>query len=191
MKKILDPIAFYNDKKFLIFNLIFFGVGTLVSIFMRAWFDNTFHLSFRTEINALNTFIENTFSVLLIMLAIFLCGKIINGKVRLIDCLNLSFYIRIPFYLLTLSNINGTFSGMLPTDVSSNVVNINLPTDSLDYTLLIVSSILGLIIIVFQLIAIYKGFKTLSNAKKVGHYLLLVSFIIVTIILSTYLFKKI
>ena len=104
MKKILNPLAYYPEKLLLLINLAFFGVGTFIAIMLRAWFDNTFHLSFRTEVDALKTFTENSFSVILVALAFFIAGKIFNNKVRLVDCLNLSFYIRIPFYLMAFSH---------------------------------------------------------------------------------------
>jgi len=189
MKKILNPLAYYPEKLLLLINLAFFGVGTFIAIMLRAWFDNTFHLSFRTEVDALKTFTENSFSVILVALAFFIAGKIFNNKVRLVDCLNLSFYIRIPFYLMALSNFNGTLSSMTENSMNKDVLTIKLPTNNLDLSILIISSIISLVIIVFQFFTIYKGFKTLSNAKKISHYLIMVLFLILTMILSTILFK--
>ena len=189
MKKILNPLAYYPEKLLLLINLAFFGVGTFIAIMLRAWFDNTFHLSFRTEVDALKTFTENSFSVILVALAFFIAGKIFNNKVRLVDCLNLSFYIRIPFYLMALSNFNGTLSSMTENSMNKDVLTIKLPTNNLDLSILIISSIISLVIIIFQFFTIYKGFKTLSNAKKISHYLIMVLFLILTMILSTILFK--
>ena len=59
MKKLLNPIEFYNDRKLLIANLIIFVVGTTLASYFRGWFDHTFHLSFRTDINFYKTFIES------------------------------------------------------------------------------------------------------------------------------------
>src|SRR5690606_3667236 len=104
MKKLLNPIEFYNDRKLLIVNLIIFAVGTTLAAYFRGWFDHTFHLSFRTDINFYKTFIESGVCVLLLGIFIFIAGKIINNKTRFIDALNLAFYIRIPFYLFALTN---------------------------------------------------------------------------------------
>lgn len=189
MKKLLNPLAYYPEKLLLFINLGFFAAGTFIAIMLRAWFDNTFHLSFRTDVDALKTFTENSFSVILVALAFFIAGKIFNNKVRFVDCLNLSFYIRIPFYLMALSNFNGTLSNMTENSLNEDVLAIKLPTSNLDISILIISSIISLAIIVFQFFVIYKGFKTLSNAKKISHYLIMVVFLILTMILSTILFK--
>ncbi len=190
MKKLLNPIEFYNDKKLLIVNLIIFAVGTFISIMMRGWFDHSFHLSFRTEINALKTFTENVLSVVLIAISIFTAGKIINKKTRIVDSLNLAFYTRIPFYLFSLSNFNGTFSNLTSQIIEKDAIQIQFPSSLTEITILIITSFLSLFIIVFQIISIYKCFKTLSNAKKVTHYLILAAFLIISMIISTMVFKN-
>lgn len=190
MKKLLNPIEFFNDQKLLFANLIIFVIGTSLAAYFRGWFDHTFHLSFRTDINFYKTFTESGICVLLLGIFIFIAGKIINNKTRFIDSLNLAFYIRIPFYLFALTNYDGRYSDMNAQIAEGNITMI-LPSTSLDFVILIITSLLSLIILVFQFITIYKGFKTLSNAKKVTDYLILVGLLIVSMIVSSLLLKNI
>lgn len=189
MKKLLNPIEFYNDRKLLIVNLIIFVLGTTLAAYFRGWFDHTFHLSFRTDINFYKTFIESGVCVLLLGIFIFIAGKIINNKTRFIDALNLAFYIRIPFYLFALTNYDGRYSD-LNSQIAEGNIMVALPSTSLDFIILIITSLLSLAILVFQFITIYKGFKTLSNAKKITDYLILAALLIVSMIVSSLLLKN-
>ncbi len=191
MKKIINPIAFFNDKKLLVFNIIVFLVGTITSVYMRGWFDHTFHLSFRTEINFYKTIVENTFCSFLLTLFVFFAGKIINKKTRFLDALNLAFYARIPFYIMALTNFNGQFSKLTAQMVSKNSITVNLPSTTSEYVFLIATSFISLLVVIFQIVTLYKGFKTISNAKKTTDYLLFIVFLIVSMFISTIILKNI
>lgn len=191
MKKIVNPIAFFNDKKLLFFNIVIFLIGTITSVYMRGWFDHTFHLSFRTEISFYKTIVENTFCTILLTFFIFFAGKIINKKTRFLDALNLAFYARIPFYLMALTNFNGQFSNLTAQMVSKNSVTVHLPSTTGEFFLLIATSLFSLVIVIFQIIALYKGFKTISNAKKTTDYLLFIVFLIASMFISTIILKNI
>lgn len=191
MKNIVNPIAFFNDKKLLFFNIVVFLIGTITSVYMRGWFDHTFHLSFRTEISFYKTIVENTFCTILLTFFIFFAGKIINKKTRFLDALNLAFYARIPFYLMALTNFNGQFSNLTAQMVSKNSVTVQLPSTTGEFFLLIATSLFSLVIFIFQIIALYKGFKTISNAKKTTDYLLFIGFLIASMFISTIILKNI
>lgn len=190
MKKLLNPIEFFNDKKLLIVNFIIFIVGTAIAAYMRGWFDHTFHLSFRSDINFYKTFIESAVCVLLLSIFIFIAGKIINKKTRFIDSLNLTFYIRIPFYLFALTNYDGKYS-IMNSQIAEGNITVKLPSTSLDFIILIITSLLSIVILILQFITIYKGFKTLSNAKKVTDYLILAVLLILSMVISSLILKNI
>lgn len=189
MNKILNPIEYYSEKTLLKANLIIFVIGTGCAILLRGWFDHTFHLAFRTNVAPFSTFLENVFSILLIAGAFFATGKIINKKTRWIDSLNLAMYIRIPFYIMVLSNITGTFSSLTPAIEGDNRISVQLPTNKIDYVILIVFSLISLLVVILQFVIIYKGFRTLANAKKITDYLILAAFFIITMIISSIFFK--
>lgn len=189
MKKILNPIEHFDEKILFKINLIIFAIGTAAAVFFRGWFDNTFHLAFRTHTAPLPTLLENVMSVLLITAAFFITGKIINKKTRWIDSLNLALYIRIPFYIMVLSNITGIFSNMMPEIEKGNRISVQLPTHESDYVILFIFSLISILVVVLQFIVIYRGFKTLANAKKITDYLILITFFIITMFISSIIFK--
>lgn len=184
MKKLLNPIEFYNDRKLLMINLIIFLLGTSLAVFMKAVFGSPFNLHFENTLVPVESLTGNIVAILTMTLVLLAAGKIINKKTRFIDCLNLALYIRIPYYFLTLWNITGTFSKMKPTATNDSTVIVNLPTESVDMLILGSFSILVLLVLVLKGGIIYLSFKTITNSKKISDYLILVAFIILSIIAS-------
>ena len=191
MKKLLNPIEFFDDKKLLIFNLIVFAIGTVVAILMKATFSSPIDLHFATKIIPLETFFGNLVSVTALFVTFFLSGKIINKKTRFIDCLNLAFYVRIPYYVLTLSNFSYYFSNQLIKIEEENDLNV-LVENTL--TEMIIGYVFIFCFFAFLLmlgITIYRGFTIITNAKKTSDYLILVGIFLTITILSSFLFRNI
>lgn len=187
MMKLLNPIAFYDDRKLLIANLIIFVVGTALAVLMQAWFCSTIQLLFKSKINIYETTIENIIAISLLTLVFFTAGKIINKKTRLIDCLNLSLYTRIPFYIISLLNFNGALSRNMPIELEDGSIKIPPPsalTNSTDYIISFITSCLNIVVIIFLIVVIYRSFKTLSNAKKTSDYIIFVGIFLLVTILS-------
>jgi len=185
MMKLLNPIAFYNDRKLLIANLIIFAVGTALAVLVQAWFCSTIQLLFKSKINIYETTIENIIAISLLTLVFFTAGKIINKKTRLIDCLNLSLYTRIPFYIISLLNFNGALSRNMPIELEDGSIKIPPPSSlATDYIISFITSCLNIVVIIFLLVVIYRSFKTLSNAKKTSDYIIFVGIFLLVTILS-------
>ena len=184
MKKLLNPIEFYNDRKLLRTNLVIFIIGTLLAIFMKAVFGSPIDLHFEDTLVPTESIVGNIVAILTMTIVLLAAGKIINKKTRFIDCLNLALYIRIPYYILLLWNITRTFSNMKPTSSDDCRVIVDLPTATLDMIILGSFSILAIMVLVLKGIIIYLSFKTITNSKKTSDYLILIVFIIISIIAS-------
>ncbi len=188
MKKLLNPIEFFGEKKLLTINLIVFIAGTTLAVFMKATFGSPIDLHFASEISVLNTLLSNISAILMMTAILFISGKIINLKTRFIDCLNLSLYLRIPYYFLTFWNITGTFSDMTSKLLNQNSITELLPSSTIDMIVITSFSILSLIALALKALIVYFSFKTISNAKKIADYLILVGVFLTILILSLFLF---
>ena len=186
MNKLLNPIEFYNDRKLLIANLIIFVIGTALAVIMQAWFSSAIQLLFKSKISIYETTLENIISISLLTCVFFISGKIINRKTRLIDCLNLSLYTRIPFYIISLLNLTGSLSRNMPIELEDGSIKIpsSSALNSTDYIISFITSCLNIVVIIFLTIVIYRSFKTLSNAKKTSDYIIFVVLFLLTTILS-------
>lgn len=184
MKKLLNPIEFFDDKKLLMTNLIIFVAGTIVAVFMKAWFSSIIQVLFKSKVNVYETIVENIVCVLLLTAVFFISGKIINKKTRFIDCLNLGLYIRIPFYIVTLFNCTGVLSQNMPIKKEDGSINIPTPSSPSDYFISWTTSALNILIIIFLILVIYRSFKTITNAKKTSDYVIFIIILLAGIVLS-------
>src|SRR5690554_8233225 len=188
MKKLLNPIEFFGEKKLLTINLIVFIAGTTLAVFMKATFGSPIDLHFASEISVLNTLLSNISAILMMTAILFISGKIINLKTRFIDCLNLSLYLRIPYYFLTFWNITGTFSDMTSKLLNQNSITELLPSSTVDMFVLTTFSILIFVVWALKAIVVFFSFKTIANAKKISDYLILTGIFITSTILYSFLF---
>ena len=191
MKKLLNPIEFFNDKKLLIANIIIFVIGTTVSVLMCANFESPIDLHFDSKIVPLQTILGNTIATISLFIVFFISGKLINKKTRWIDCLNLALYTRILFYFLSLINITSFFSSQTSALETTNDLD---SLNKIDLADMIIGYSFVFIFFAFLLllgITIYRSFTTISNAKKTSDYLILVGIFLFTTIISSFLFRNI
>lgn len=184
MKKLLNPIEFFDEKKLLTINLIIFIAGTVIAIYTQAWFSSIIQVLLKSKMDAYETISENILCVLLLTVIFWVSGKIINKKTRLIDCVNLALYIRIPFYIATLLNLSGALSKTMPIKKEDGSINIPSPSSTTNSFISLIASAMNILIIIFLILVIYRGFKTITNAKKTTDYVVFILILLTGIILS-------
>src|SRR5690606_5538513 len=96
MKKLLNPIEFFDDKKLLMTNLIIFAIGMVVATLMRAVFGSPIEFHFLSEIEVSQIILINLYAIGIMTFLLFISGKSINSTTRFIDCLNLYLLVFIP-----------------------------------------------------------------------------------------------
>lgn len=183
MKKYFLPLSSFTDKQLIRINALAFLIGTTLAILMKGMFTSTIDLHFRSSINPWATFLENVICVLVLAIFLFTAGYFVNKKTRIIDALNLALYVRIPYYIITLTNCTGIFSDINP----ENIQELRDPNNFIQMIALGISSILGLILIFIKFYILYKGFTTMTNAKKITDYLLLIVGFVLSIIASSFI----
>jgi|SRR5690606_32572456 len=190
MNKLLNPIEFFDDKKLLITNLIIFFIGTVLSITMYATYESPIDLHFSDKIVPEKTIIGNTLSVTSLFLSIFLAGKIINKKTRIIDCLNLALYLRIFYYVLSLINITH-FIRNETSELNNKNNHFFSENQFLDMLFGYLMAFFLFSFIIIQGIVVYRSFKTITNSKKTTDYFILVALLLGFIISSSLLIRNI
>lgn len=191
MKKLLNPIAFFEEKKLLTINLILFVIGTVVSVLMCATFESPIDLHFQSKIVPSKTILGNAVATFSLFLIFLISGKIINKKTRWIDCLNLALWSRIFYYVLTLINLTFFFSDLTSSLEKSNDIK---EIANFDLSDMIIAYTFAFFFLAFMLVlglTIYRSFKTITNAKKTSDYLILVGVFITITIISSFLFRNI
>ena|SRR5690606_3644442 len=190
MKKLLNPIEFYNDRKLLTANLIIFAVGTALAVLMKAVFGSPIDLHFASTIVPFETILGNVIAILCLLMIFYLSGKIINKKTRLIDCFNLALYVRIPYYFLALSNVFYYFSDVSKKIEKEHDLSFLEENTLTEMVIVYLFTFLFLGLLLLFGVIIYRSFRTITNSKKTTDYLTLVGVFLTITIISTFLYRN-
>ncbi|WP_430613710.1 YIP1 family protein [Flavobacterium sp. JP2137] len=178
-----------DDKKLMSIGLVSLLLGSLLAIATDVRFIGIMDLSTPQNIAPIQPFLDNIFNTALLALMLFVLGKIINPKTRFIDILNTAFICRIPFYFLSLLNIN-QLTRNTTAILEQNIGNPELFSASLQeprlLLLLLLFAVAGILAIIAFAYLLYQGFKTATNLKKTGHIVSLIATVLVAEIISKF-----
>ena len=170
-KTIFNPFEKFDEK-----HLFLTGIFTIIAaITIGYWTETSFssiykisnldHASFQTV--ALSTLASFIFAVIIL----FILGKILNNKTRIIDIVNTVLISQLVLVVLQctekISFINEAKERM--------IIYSQHPTDSiplLDTSIMMGMACFSLILLTYSIVLFYNGFKTATNIKKWQHIVL-------------------
>ena len=183
----LNFTAFFekqSEKKQFGIGFIFLLIGSLLGYIFQCRFDGILDLHIITHYTCFTALIDNILNTVILSIALFLLGKYLNSKTRVIDILNLSLTSRIPFYFLPLTNINnyGNYisNKMLKTFQKGETLNLSLP--EIIYLAIDVAVSIASLILFF--IILWLGFKIAVNPKNKYSLVLLITTVIIVEIIT-------
>jgi hypothetical protein len=185
MKTILfNPFEKYSEKQLLLFGFLFAIVACGLSTLLNGRFDGVLDLHFVEKTTFIISLIDMVIGISILTFLLFIIGKLINRKTRLIDILSASLIAKIPFYFLLFFNINNKMFLITNKllDSLSQKKAINLET--LDLSLLVYSGIATFMCLIWSVILLYNGFKTATNVKETKHIILFILSIITAEVVS-------
>ena len=167
MKKILfQAFNFYSEKRLLTIGLLGTIAASLIGFVLHARFDGILDVHFVESIKIYEPLLDNLINIFSLTLFLFIAGKIVNPKTRLIDILNASLIARLPYYLISLANINGYMA-----DLSKRMLGLAtqqpeaLQINPLDITAILIFAFASLLLLIYYLYLLYKGYQVATNAK--------------------------
>lgn len=179
-----NPFEKYTEKTLLIAGLLFSGIGTSLAFLFNARFDGVIDLHFTKGVSFYEVIIDLFNTIFCTFLILFITGRYINKKTRVIDILCTVMIARIPFYLLTLFNSNNMIykstESMLNLAKPEDMAHINIG----DMAVILVFAIITIAFLVWFFILLWNGFKVATNAKGTKHVLLFSAAIVIAEILS-------
>ncbi len=170
-KYIFNPFLKLSEISLLIVGLISIVVGSFIGNYFSVTFDGIIdahvaHTSFVTSLK------ENLINVILVFTVLSILGKLINSKTRLIDILNISMVYRIPLYLSGLL-INNPILKSVGDKVAANIDSPqNIKFEALELVAILAISSVLILLVIYSIVLLVKGFKTAINLKKWQHYIL-------------------
>jgi hypothetical protein len=185
MKTILfNPFENYSEKQLLLFGFLLAIVASALSTLLNGRFDGVLDLHFVEKSTFIVAIIDMAIGISIQTFSLYIIGKIINKKTRLIDILSTCLIAKIPFYFLLFFNINNKMFVITHKllDFVSQKKAINLET--LDLSLLIFSGIATFMCLIWSVMLLYNGFKTATNVKETKHIILFILSIITAEVVS-------
>ena len=144
MKKILfQAFNFYSEKRLLTIGLLGTIAASLIGFVLHARFDGILDVHFVESIKIYEPLLDN-----------------------LIDILNASLIARLPYYLISLANINGYMA-----DLSERMLGLAtqqpeaLQINPLDITAILIFAFASLLLLIYYLYLLFKGYQVATNAK--------------------------
>ncbi|KIA87532.1 hypothetical protein [Flavobacterium sp. AED] len=185
MKTLLfNPFEKYSERILIIVGLAFTVIGGYLGFVFNARFDGVIDLHFVEKVSLYQPILEIGINILCTTVLLFIVGKIINPKTRIIDIFLTSMIARIPYYIVTFFNANNkayTISQGILNLVKSNKTN---PLSSTDIFYLLLMSFAIIASLIWFIALLFNGFKTAVNAKETKHILLFIAAIVAAEIIS-------
>lgn len=191
MKKIIfNPFQNYSEKQLITFGILAGIVGSLLALAFNGRFDGVLDLHFIEKTSISTTAIDLMINIFILSTLLFLVGKIVNKKTRLIDIIATSLIAKIPFYFLLFFNVNNKM--YLATENLMEMVTKNKPIaiETFDMIILVVSGIATFACLIWSIILLFNGFKTATNSKKTKHILFFALAIILAEVISKIIILK-
>lgn len=173
MKKLLfNPFETTSETKLLTFGVLLTAIGSYLAYLFNGRYDGVIDLHFTGNVSLAQPFLDNLINIVCLTAVLFFVGRLINKKTRLIDILAPVMIARVPFYLLTFTNINNLISDITESllknvDLKNMPVNLDIAPSSI--LLLTLFSLLAIVCIVWFVILLYNGFKIATNSKTSLH----------------------
>ena len=182
-KTIFNPFGKFDERYMLLLGVLFFIINIFGCYYAGNVNDSIFHLSILEDNQPIWFVIKiNTLSSLFAVIVLFILGKLLNNKTRLIDIVNTVLISAIP--LIIIMPISGlSFFKNAKASIQHNAAD----PGQIDITNLIIITAFGLAtlpILIYSFVLYYNGFQTATNIKKWQHIVLFVIISLVLIIVS-------
>lgn len=169
IKKLLNPLAYYNDKKLLIIGIVTHLLFCYIGYITNSFFPDFLSIK-KGEIafTFLDILYQNSRNVSIAILVLFTVGKLINSKTRFIDIINVVLISRIAYYMIFITDcipvinqkVEHLTEGVLTNDLS-------VLQDASAMTVVIIVAFTVITFIVLMFYYLYVNFKTVTNLKTV------------------------
>ncbi|MBC7642357.1 MAG: hypothetical protein H7174_08475 [Flavobacterium sp.] len=185
IKILFNPFAKFSDKFLIIFGIISTLLGLSLSWFFNAQFDGVLDLHFNGSINIYESLVLILIDIIILVVLLFALAKFINNKSRIMDVIIAILIARTPIYLLALMNINNKMfeiGAIINAKILKGEMN-NVPFSL--QTILIITSLISLLAIIWFSVLLFNGFKIATNLKERKH----IVFFVITLLLAEIISK--
>jgi hypothetical protein len=191
MNKILfNPFEKFSEKIILVYGIGANLIGLLFAFYFNVKFTGFLKVNYLDSIVLISVLLQTFLIISVFSVLLFFVGKIINTKTRLIDIFITVLIARIPFYFMTFFNFKDLIFqhiNRLKILVQTNKISGDLIFDS---PVIILFYIVSILVVVWAIVLLYKGFRTATNAKESKHiFYFIIGFLVSEIITRTLIYN--
>jgi hypothetical protein len=183
---LFSPFERYSENKLLLIGVIITLLGSFLAYQFNIRFDGVLDLHLVEELSVGQSFIDNLVNLSSLIILLFILSRIINAKSRLVDIVATVLIARIPYYFLTLFNINNALkdsTNEIMQLANAEILNISIFSS----IFMVVFSLFSVLAIIWSVALLFNGFKITANAKGIKSTLLFIVFILLAEVLSKFL----
>lgn len=192
MKLLFNPFERYSEKQLILIGIATTLIGCLLAISCNGRFDGILDLHFVEKVKIHEPIIDIVIDTLCLVTLLYLIGKYINKKTRIVDIISSVLISKIPFYILLFQNIN-SFSFRITDKLTKSLLTKNYSLEKVttgEMTYLVFFGILSLVLIIWSITLLYNGFKTATNAKNTKSILLFIVAVVLSEVVSKIVISK-
>lgn len=192
MKLLFNPFERYSEKQLVFIGITSTIIGSLMAIFFNARFDGILDLHFVEKIKIHEPLIDLLIDLFCLVLILFLIGRYINKKTRIMDIVSATLISKIPFYFLLFQNINN-LSFKITDKLAKSLLTKNYSLETIttgEMIYLFFCGIINLVLVIWSISLLFNGFKTATNAKNTKSILLFIVAVILSEVVSKILISK-
>ena len=189
IKKLLNPFAFYNDKILLVIGIVAHFVFTYVAKLSDSFFPDFLSIKKNgTPYTYIDLLYQNTRNLLIAIVLLYILGKIINKRTRIIDIVNVVLISRIAYYIVFITDfipiVNNNMEKVLK-GVTTNNLAVLQETSTMIVVLIVAFVAIFFICVMFYYL--YIGFKTVTNLKTIQQTFSFIGTVLLIIIFTSIL----
>jgi len=183
-KLLYNPFERFQERSLILVGIIALVIGAFLAFYFQARYDGVLDLHFGYSVKLWQAFADQAVNIICLLICLGVVAFYINKRTRIIDILAVCLFARLPYYVLSIFNVNGVMV-KISEKILENPMAITTGNIAMSHLLLLlVFSGLSLLAIIWQLILLYNGIKVASNAKGTIYSILFVIAIVVAEILS-------
>ncbi len=189
IKKLLNPFAFFNDKILLVIGIVAHFVFTYVAKLSDSFFPDFLSIKKNgTPYTYSDLLHQNTRNLLIAIGLLYILGKIINKRTRIIDIVNVVLISRIAYYIVFITDfipiVNNNMEKVLK-GVTTNNLAVLQETSTMIVVLIVAFVAIFFICVMFYYL--YIGFKTVTNLKTIQQTFAFIGTVLLIIIFTSIL----
>ena len=181
-KTIFNPFQKYDEKTLFIIGIAFLLFLIPISYWAGTYFSSIYRISHLSKNNISDLVISTAISFAFAILILYVLGKFLYKKTRLIDIINTVLISQIPLILLLpLEKI--TYIETAGNRILEYQNNKSVAFPLLEFTIMMLFIIITLLCLIYSFVLLYNGFKTATNIKKWQHITLFCSVTFLTVVI--------